>query len=449
MSTGPAHALLARVLTFLQSNRRVRIALGALIVGALLFVAVRSLYGLIPRHFTLSITGGDIVGNRHYLARILQAEAHKKDLTLIVRPEEGSLAALEEVSEGRIDLAFVQGGGSADFPNVEHVASVAPELLHLLVKPGVKGMSDLRGHSVNLGVRDGTEHEVALTIMQFARYVENVDYVETSYDAEQLLSLPDRAMPDAIFIISSVPSYLVELLVRERQYDVVEIPFPEALAMRYGWAADARILSYAYNTNPPVPAKNIQTVAVNVHLVANARTDPAAISKLLEVLYSPSVANQLRQPIDPSRIAVSSGYPISRGMTAYLTRNDAIITLQTWQKLTSLFGLFMSFSGVALVVLRWLRGAKSWHDEEFHQYLAEVATIARTIFTMEAQGKLDVAELKRLRDRLAGLRTLLIERYPKVSFKDPLLFDRCIASVRATHDHAGRLLAAAEAIAQP
>ena len=433
--------LLSRFLAFLQSDRRVRVGLGAAMVGVLLFLAGRSVYSLVPRHYTLSITGGDIVGNRHYVARILQAEAPKKDLTLIVQPVEGTLSVLQDVSEGKVDLAFIRGGLSAVFPHVEHVTTVAPEMVHLLVKTGIDGMGDLRGRSINLGAKDSGEREVGLTITQFAGYVENVDYVETNYSPEQLLSIPAHKLPDAIFIISSVPSYLVEQLVRDRHYDVIEIPFPESLALRHGWAADGRILSYAYNLDPPVPAKVIQTVAVNVHLVANSRVDPAAIEKLLEVLYSPSVANQLRQPIEPARIAVSSGYPISRGMTAYLTRNDSIITLEMWKKLTGMFGLIMSFGGMAIVIVKWFGGARrEYHDEEFHRYLVVVATYERTAFAMETEGKLDVTELKYLRDKLGALRTSVLERYPDVLFRDPLLFDRCIASVRALHEHIETLL---------
>jgi hypothetical protein len=50
-------------------------------------------------------TGGDIVNNRHYLAKILQSEAQKKGLTLIIHPEHGTIQALEKVSAGQLDLA--------------------------------------------------------------------------------------------------------------------------------------------------------------------------------------------------------------------------------------------------------------------------------------------------------------------------------------------------------
>ena len=268
------------------------------------------------------------------------------------------------------------------------------------------------------------------------------------YTPEQLLALPAAKMPDAIMTVSSVPSYLVEILVREKHYEVMEIPFPESLALRHGWAANGQILAYTYNPSPPVPPKTIETVAVNMHLVANPKVDPMAISRLLEVLYSPSVASQLRQTIDESKIAVSSGYPISAGMTMYQHRNESIITVETWNKVTSLFGLVMSFGGMALVVVRWFRGgepAPVFHDDEFQKYLVDVAAVERGAFTMETSGKLDAPQLRKMREQLGSLRATVLERYPRVVLKDPFLFDRCVASVRASHEHVGRLLTQAGA----
>ena len=142
MAPGSAEieGLLGRLLAFLQSDRRVRLGIAAVLVAALLAVAGRSIYGLIPRHYTLSITGGDIVTNRHYLARVLQSEAKKQNITLIVRPVDDTTLALKMVSEGKLDLALIPGGLSTVFPNVEHVATVSPEMVHLLVKPGIQGM---------------------------------------------------------------------------------------------------------------------------------------------------------------------------------------------------------------------------------------------------------------------------------------------------------------------
>jgi hypothetical protein len=133
-------------------------------------------------------------------------------------------------------------------------------------------------------------------------------------------------------------------------------------------------------------------------------------------------------------------------MTAYLARNQSILTMETWNKITSVFGLVMSFGGMGIVVLKWFRGPPAkpvFHDGEFQKYLSDVAVVERGAFTMETSGRLDEAELRRMRERLGSLRATVIERYPLVTLKDPFLFDRCVTSVRASHEHVGRLLAQA------
>ncbi|MGC4116911.1 MAG: TAXI family TRAP transporter solute-binding subunit [Myxococcales bacterium] len=445
-SNAESEKVLQRFLDFLQADRRIRVGLAALLLGALALVAGRSAYHLVPRHYTLSITGGDIVSNRHFLARILQAEAPKFGLTLIVEPVSSGSDALERVSQGKLDAAFVQGGMEQTYPNVDHVATVMPELVHLLVKPGIKGMSDLKGRSINMGLKGSPPRAIALTLLRFTGYEENVDYVETNFTAEQLLALPLKKMPDAIITVSSVPSYLVELLVKKHHYQVMEIPFPESLALRHGWAANGTILAYTYDLSPVVPEKNIQTVAVNLHLVASSKADPKAIAQLLEVLYSPSVENRLLQPIDPKRLMIPSGYPISPGVDSYIHRNDTFLTVELWKQAQGIFGLGMSFAGMALMVVRWLRGKKAivYEDPEYHARLAEVVALEKKALGM-AGGPLDAEELRAMRARLEELRIAFLERYhPKAVFKDPALFDRCLAAVRTCEERVHQLLLRAE-----
>jgi hypothetical protein len=451
MSRAESDALLGRLLARMQSSRRVRVAIGAILAGALVAYGVHSLYQLLPRRYTLNITGGGIVSNRHYLVHILSQEGAKRGLTLVVKPESrGALAMLADLSKGGadgVDVAVVQGGLDEKLPHIEHLATIAPEYVHLLVKPDIKGMADLKGKKINLGTKASGAREIGLRLTEFAGYTENVDYVEVNQGADELLSLPINKMPDAIITVSSVPSFLVELLVRKYDYRVVEIPFPESLALRHGWAGKGTILAYTYNIKPPVPEKDIATVAVNMHLLAHEGTDPAALSALLSVLYSPSVAAQTRRPIDEKDIAVPSGYPISPGMTAYLERNDSILTMETWGKIQGTFGLVMSFSGMGIVVLKWLRGAApkpETHDDEFHGYLAQVSSIERAAGVMEASGRLDPTALQDMLAALGHLRAHLLERYPKASLKDAMLFDRCVASVRAAHDRVAALRAQAD-----
>jgi TRAP-type uncharacterized transport system substrate-binding protein len=434
MSQAESEVVLKRALDSLQRSRRIRLAIAAALVLVLLGLAARSVYGLIPRSYVVTMTGGDIVTNRHYLAKMLQSEAQKVGITVIVRPLHGAVAELEAVSEGKIDFALVQGGLDTIYPNVEHVATVMPEPVHLLVRPDVKGLADLRGRTVNLGPKDAGVRDIGLVLTRFAGYTENADYVETNFSDEGLLSLPDHKLPDAIVTISSVPSYLVEILVKKHGYRVAEIPFPEALALRHGWVANGEILGYSYNLTPPVPDKNIVTVAVNMHLVANAHVDPTVVEKLLEVLYAPSLASHFKQTLDEKRIGVPSGYPFSAGLTRYLHRNDSLLTLDTWAKLQSSFALLMSFAGMFIVMIRWLRGMPQalHHDAEIHAFLAEVAGYEQEVARMGAAAPVDKARLAEIEARIVAMKADVLSRYPSLNLEDPRALDVLLTCLRDT-----------------
>ncbi len=439
MSRAESDAILKRLIDYLQSHRALRLGLGALLVAALLGVAARALWQIIPRTYTLTVSGGDIVDNRHFIARVAQSEGLANGLDLIVKPTDGALASLEKVSSGELDMAFVQGGLEKTFPNVEQVAVVLPEYLHLLARPNIAGLRDLRDHSVNVGTKDSGCAQVARRIMEFATYQPDVDYVATNYSPEQLLALPERRMPDAIFTVSTVPSYLVEALVNQRGYRLLEIPFPQSLALRYGWAGTGKILAYTYGVDPAVPAKDIATVTINMYLVANSKVDPEAAEKVLETLFTQSTQSRLRVALDEKGIATASGFPMSRATELFLRRNDSVFTLDTWNKLTSYFGLFMSFSGMAIVLVKWFRGAEpkpETHDEEFNGYLSEIADVERRLAAREsATEPQDSGALAALRDRLNALRVTMLERYPKAKLQDASLFDRCMFSLSAAQEH--------------
>jgi TRAP-type uncharacterized transport system substrate-binding protein len=446
MSKKESQAILDKFLSYLQSNKYIRLGIGFTIIAVLLFFAGRFAWGLLPREYSLKITGGDIVSNPHYLARILDRETNKAGVDLDVVPKEGTLAELDAVSRGEVDLAFVQGGIEKQFPNVEHVAMVTVEAVHLLVRPGTKTVEDLKGKTINFGGRESGSREVALKITQFAGLQENVDYVETNLAPEELLALPDHKMPDALFLVSSLPSFLIEILVRERGYTLMEIAFPQSLALRQGWANNGKILAYTYSLGgkddagkptPPVPEKDISTVAVNLYLVANSKANPAAIEKVLEALYSPSVSSAYRATFDDKNIAQPSGYPISQGMVLYQQRNDSVFTPALWSKLQGIFGLVMTFSGMGIVVLKWFKGPPAkveYADKEFQGFVKEVAKIEKQLGEMDTKGKLDQKKLIAARDTLGGLRVTILEKMPKSKFKDAHIFDRVAASVRAAHD---------------
>ena len=363
--TNEVEEYLYAALDWLRSKHHIRKGLALVAIALLLGLAGKFAYDLFPRHYELTISGGGMLTKSHRLAKVLQEEAARRNVSLNIVPTAGSFQALNELNDGRLDLAFVQGGVDAiGYEDVRQVASIAPQLIQFLVKPDVKSIRDIRGKVVNLGEKNGGPSIVSNQILHFSGLVPEVDYVESNYSDEQLLSMKPEKLPDVIVQVSYAPSVTVDFLVQKRGYQLLEMSFPPSLAMRMGWVADAKILAYMYQISPPVPATDIQVVGVNLNLLANKNVDPRAISALLPVLYSPQVASRFSFPITEDKILTPSGFPISDGTEMYLASKQPLISAQMVDQIKGAFGLIMSLLSVALVVFKWFKAPDDSEEDE-------------------------------------------------------------------------------------
>lgn len=318
-------------------------------------VAAWSLLQLAPHRYALTISGTDITSNRHFFARALQeaAAGHGVDLTL--HPAEGSQEALALVAAHRLDLAFIQGGLALPGADVVQVATVTSELLHFLVRPGIDSFDGLRGRRVNLNTRKGGTRLVAHQILAFAGLREGIDYVESNIPTEDLLTQRGDRLPDAIVLTAFAPSEIVDYLVREQGYQVLDVPFAQAFALRHPWAAAADIGAFTYSAAPPVPARTVQTVGVKLSLVANRHVDAQAVVKVLETLYGPGLEARLQMHLDETQILSARAYPPSDGTRRFIDRNKPLFARDLFDKLKGAIGLLLSVYSALLVVFKWFR----------------------------------------------------------------------------------------------
>ncbi|KQV46341.1 TAXI family TRAP transporter solute-binding subunit [Massilia sp. Root335] len=352
MPNPPIPALLMR--RWQQHGRSARLLVATLLL-VLAGVAAWSVVELIPHRYALTISGTDITSNRHFFAKALQEAAAANGVALTLRPTDGSQEALALVAAGKLDLAFVQGGLDLPSANVVQVATVTSELLHFLVRPGIVDIAGLRGHRVNLNSRKGGTRLVARQILAFAGLRDGIDYVESNIPTEDLLTQRGDRLPDAIVVTSFAPSDVVDYLVRQHGYRLLDVPFASSFALRHEWAAEAEIGALMYSAAPPVPPHAIKTVGVKLSLVANRGVDAGAIVKVLDSLYGPALAARLKMHLDEALILSASAYPPAEGTRRFIERDKPLLSRELLDKLKAAMGLVVSVYSGLLVVLKWFR----------------------------------------------------------------------------------------------
>ena len=413
--TSEARGILNDWLKRIQRNEGVRKALAFLLVITLLGIVAHYVYEVLPRAYSLKITGGDILGNRHYLAGALRDEVLPDGVSLDVLPTNGSLEALGLVSEGKLDFALIQGGLKLPFENVVHVANLAPELLHFLVRPDIKDIAGLRGMRINLGSKKGGTRVIAKQLLEFSGLQDGIDYVETNLGTEDLLELRKDRVPDVVVITSFAPSNVADYVVKQYGYSLLEIPFPSALALRQGWVADTKVMAYMYSVQPPVPPRDVKTVGVNLQLVANAKLDPRAVFKVLEGVYSRDLQMRLKMKFDEDNILESSSYPLSSGTRLFMDRKNPFLSQATLKKVESLFGLILSVASTLIVVFKWFKGAPPETippetEDAFFVSLIERVLAADSAIDAIPDGPPPLAQLAELQKELSDIKATAMRR---------------------------------------
>lgn len=427
--------LLNKYLEKLQSSEKARKAIGFAMIFAVLCVAGYFIYDLIPRSYHVSITGGDILGNRHFVAKVLQDEIVADGVTMRIMPTRGTLEALEAVDNGKLDFALIQGGLNIEMPNIRHVATLAPEILHFLVRPEIKSVADLKGKAVNMGSKSGGTRVVAKQVLAFSGLTEGINYVETNHGVETIVGMRPEKLPDAIVVLSFLPAYIADFLVKERGYRLLEIPFPASLALREGWVADGKILGYTYNTTPAVPATDIKSIGVNLHLVVNRTIDSRAVFKVLETLYSPKVESRLRMRFDERNLTIPSGYPLSEGTLAFLNRGQPLFSAKTLDALKSIFGLVMTSLSAFIVLMRWFKGQQSSDDKAFKGYSKQVGEIEKAARTLDSTPDATLADIQAVEAKLSALKEKVLTDYPAGMFKDSSVVEKVMVGIADTRTY--------------
>src|SRR5262245_37016418 len=186
----------------------------------------------------LTLTAGQASGQRSLIAELLAEEARRNGLEARVQETAGSEAALDQVNEGKLDVALVQGGlGLGNRANIRQVGALHVEPLHLLVKKEhfdkvSENLAALKGKVVNLSEPGSGTYTLALEVLQFAGLQPSKDFTPSTLGYKALLAESDRAkLPDAAFMVQSLPSPVARHLVTRKDYRIVPLSFAEAFSL--------------------------------------------------------------------------------------------------------------------------------------------------------------------------------------------------------------------------
>ncbi len=385
------------VIRRITRDRPIVIVTSFLVLGAVAFYLARPS----RRTATLRISAGSARGQRHAMAEILKAEALAHRVRLVLVPTSGSEDALARLEAGQLDLAMIQGGLAFEpGRSVREVAALHVEPMHLLVKGDLyadvsRNLDALRGRSVNLGSKGSGTRVSATEILRFAGLRPERDFRATGLSYEELENATDgRLLPDAVFMVSLLPSPIVKRLVSRHGYRLVALPFAEAFSLstpdpaevedeatdrvpaRHDHVTDVVVPPYTYGVRPAVPEESIHTLGLRMLLVARKDADAEAVARVLETVFTTSFSQLAHPPLSTTLLDLPPELTIHPGTLVYQERSKPLITgdvIDAFEKELSIAGALL---GAAFFFWQWLKSRyRRLRESGFEHYILRVAEI--------------------------------------------------------------------------
>jgi TRAP-type uncharacterized transport system substrate-binding protein len=393
--------------------------------------------------YHLRMTAGSPLGTRHKLAQLMQGELAGQGIELQLVGTAGSEEALDKVDSHELDVALIQGGLQVDDrPRVRQVSTLHVEPLHLLVRKELAEsvsahLAALARKKVNLGEVGSGTHSLAQEVLDFAglrqRGPDNPDgYTPMTLSSRQLLGEKDKArLPDAIFMVSSLPSDVVHSLVVNCGYRLVALPFGEAFALQSRGVSDSgeatafhghhidkgrtyttSIPAFTYSLDPPVPAALLPTLGSRLLLVAHKDVDPLAARKLVEGTFAAEYAKNSRPPLDARLMDLPPEFPWHEGSRLYRERNQPIVSGQMMDSMHKGFAILAAVASGLFVLWQWSKQrAQFTLAGGFTKYIDQVARIEEQARRLENDPSGALTELQGIREKLGLLKTEALHRF--------------------------------------
>jgi TRAP-type uncharacterized transport system substrate-binding protein len=419
------------------------------------------------RTYRFRMTAGNAAGTRHYLARLLQAELTHQEILVDLKETPGSEEALDELNVHKLDLALVQGGLRVNGrPNVRQIIALHIEPLHLLVRKELFGkvsahLRALEGKTVDLSEVGSGTHSLALDVLAFAgvRSGGSEGYKAKEWDRRRLFTVKDPTeLPDAIFLVSSLPAPTARFLVTHRGYRLVPLPFAEAFALdaraptQPGQSDQAQhvdkartyavsIPAFTYGVEPPEPPVPVPTLGARLLLIAHKDVDAQAVYTLVEAVLASQVAKTNRPPVDAKTLELPPEYPWHAGTRQFLKRNTPLVSGPLMDATHKGFAILAAAASGLFVLWQWSKQSGQFKkDRGFNDYINQVTRIEEHARQVERGGPAAQPPVLALQEELGRLKTEALDLFTQGDLTGKELLSAFLLHVQHARDYLARLV---------
>ena len=247
----------------------------------------------------LTLAAGSSSGESYILGSALRkvVERHFPGIRITLLETGGTVENLKMMEQGRAQLATAQSD-ILPGPRARILAILYDDTFQLMVRKeaSFETIVDLRGKRIALARSGG----------QFQSFLPMADHFGLRETDFSFVGLTDAAADqaflngeaDAIFRVRAIGNPSIQLLVQTNKVRFLPIEHAAAMKIKYPAFNPATIPEGAYLGNPPIPANDLPTVAVQRTLLASDKANADAIRAVTEILTEHK--QEMMEEIPPS-----------------------------------------------------------------------------------------------------------------------------------------------------
>jgi uncharacterized protein len=408
----------------LDFNRVLRLMLAMLslgLVGVLAWVFLQR-----SKTDYVTLAGGSSSGESYILGKALKTvvERHYPRIKISLLETGGTVENLQMLEGGRAQMATAQ----ADIlpgPRARALAVLYDDTFQLLVPKSSQAetLVDLRGQRIALAQSGGQFQSFLRVVEHFGLHQADFQFVGTNDEAAKDAFLKGQA--DAIFRVRAIGDPSIEQLVQSGRVRFLPIEHAAAMKIKHPAFEAALIPVGAYLGNPPVPAQDFPTVAVQRTLLARDSASVAAIRAVTEVLIERRQEIMEEIPVEMAEVRLllvqvrrpqpqaGLGPALHPGALSFYDKDKPSFLLAH----ADYVGLFLT---VGLMAGSWLWELKRWmqrkQKDKADQYSNRVVELISSVQEVDSLGALDDAWRELLRLLAEAVRDLDTDRLSEESF---------------------------------
>ncbi|WP_446008304.1 TAXI family TRAP transporter solute-binding subunit [Candidatus Electrothrix sp.] len=312
---------------------------------------------------TIRIASGPKGGEYYKLGEILEKKlslkTKKKVKNIENRETDGTLENLKLLKKGEVEVALLQSIVFPD-PNDElsnNVTVIAPLFLEPAVilakkESGIDSIYDLEDRRVCTGPEESGIIITSDDLLEF--YGLNVKKVHAFFDIGR--SPHDKNNCDAGIAVMGLRGPSLRKMGETGAVKFLELPYTQALAKSKAFLAEFTLPAgvFARHPSPPLPCKDIQTVAYTALLAVRQNASSALVNNILDSIYSTNIQINFPDLLPLKEVREWSVLPLNQIAQEYynpLRRMEAFANRM--ESCAAIKELFFAFLAISYFI--WLR----------------------------------------------------------------------------------------------